>query len=82
MLLDDRIIRQATEEALSEMDLSERRFEIEPALGAENGETTRQIRIFDEDGGDRSTVVDFSDKNGSFFRIEDYKLCILSSLRD
>ena len=59
------MIKQATEEALSEMDLSERRFEIEPALGAENGETTRQIRILDKDGGDKSTVVDFSDKNGN-----------------
>lgn len=65
MLLDNQIIKQATEEALSEMDLSERRFEIEPAFGAANGETTRQIRIFDEDGADKSAIVDFSDKDGN-----------------
>ena len=63
MLLDDQIIRQATEEALSEMNAGDRRFEIEPALGAANSET-RQIRVFDSDGTDRATFVDFQDKNG------------------
>ena len=55
-MLDDQIIRQATEEALSELQISAQRFEIEPA---------RQIRFFDADVSDKATVVDFQDKDGN-----------------
>jgi hypothetical protein len=48
---------------LSELNADDRRFEIEPALGAANSET-RQIRVFDSEGNDKATVVDFQDKNG------------------
>ena len=64
-MLDDRIIKQATEEVLSELQLNGQRFEIEPALGAAHGEAARQIRLFDSAGGDKSTVVNFLDKNGN-----------------
>ncbi|HEY0458447.1 MAG TPA: hypothetical protein VGC97_04795 [Pyrinomonadaceae bacterium] len=63
-MLDERTIRRATEEILSEFNLAESRFEIEPALGASDGATARQIRLFDADGGDKAAVVDFKDKNG------------------
>lgn len=62
-MLDEKIIRQATEEVLEELGAGERRFEIEEAMGAANSET-RQIRVFDENGTDRAAVVDFQDKNG------------------
>lgn len=64
-MLDDQIIKQATEEVLSELQLSAPRFEIEPALGAANGEAARQIRLFDADGNDKAAVVNFEDKNGN-----------------
>ena len=64
MMLDDQIIKKATEEALSELNAGAQRFEIEPALGAAHGDA-RQIRLFDSAGNDQSTVVDFQDKNGN-----------------
>lgn len=64
-MLDDRTIKKATEEILSELNLPERRFEIEPALGAASGENTRQIRLFDSAGNDKATIVAFQDKNGN-----------------
>jgi hypothetical protein len=67
-MLDDRTIKRATEEILAELDLPESRFEIEPALGASDGETARQIRFFDSEGNDKATVVDFQDKDGNVSR--------------
>jgi hypothetical protein len=64
-MIDDQTIRQATEEVLTDLNLTDRRFEIETALGASNGEATRQIRLFDADGTDQATAVDFRDKNGN-----------------
>jgi len=64
-MLDDQTIRRATEELLSEFNLSGQQFEIKTALGAANGATARQIRFFDSVGNDKSTVVDFQDKNGA-----------------
>jgi hypothetical protein len=62
--MNDEQIKRAATEVLSELNLNERRFEIEPAMGAAIGESTRQIRLFDSDGNDRAVVVDFQDKNG------------------
>jgi len=67
-MLDDQTIKRATEEILAELDLPESRFEIEPALGASDGETARQIRFFDSEGNDKATVVDFQDKDGNVSR--------------
>jgi hypothetical protein len=64
-MLDDQIIRQATEETLSELQLNAQRFEVEPALGASDGETSRQIRLFDAAGNDKAAVINFEDKNGN-----------------
>lgn len=63
-MMDDQTIKRATEEILSEINLSERRFEIEPALGAPHADA-RQIRLFDADGSDKAVVVDFQDKDGN-----------------
>jgi hypothetical protein len=63
-MIDDQIIKRATEEILSEINLSERRYEIEPALGAPHADA-RQIRLFDADGSDKAVVVNFQDKDGN-----------------
>ena len=63
-MLDDQIIRRATEEVLADIDLQDRRFEIELALGASDGAMTQQICFFDSEGNDKAAVVDFQDKNG------------------
>ena len=63
-MLDEKTIRQATEEALAELNFNVQKFEIETALGAANSET-RQIRVFDSDGNDKAAIVDFQDKNGN-----------------
>ena len=79
-MLDDRIIRQATEEALSELQHSAPRFEIEPVPGAAHGDT-RQIRLFDSDGNDKATVIDFQDKNGKVsFYFDEIKQKIMQRL--
>jgi cell fate (sporulation/competence/biofilm development) regulator YlbF (YheA/YmcA/DUF963 family) len=79
-MLDEKIIKQATEEVLEDLGAGERRFEIEPAMGAPKSET-RQIRVFDEDGTDRATVVDFQDKNGNVsIYFEDIKETIRKQL--
>ena len=64
-MIDEQTIRRATEEVLEELDLNEQRFAIEPALGAGDGESSRQIRLLDEQGSDRATVVNFQDKDGN-----------------
>jgi len=64
-MIDEQTIRRATEEVLEELDLNEQRFAIEPALGAGDGESARQIRLLDEEGSDRATVVNFQDKDGN-----------------
>jgi hypothetical protein len=63
-MLDDLVIRKATEEVLAELNEDARRFEIEPALGPASGENARQIRVFEADGTDRAAVVDFQNKDG------------------
>ena len=62
-LTDDRLIDEAAAEVLRVMNLGENRFTVEPALGAP-GENARQIRLCDENGGDRTTVVSFENADG------------------
>ncbi|HEY8562466.1 MAG TPA: hypothetical protein VIL74_18960 [Pyrinomonadaceae bacterium] len=64
-MIDERTIKLATEEILDELNLSGRRFAIEPALCPGDGENSRQIRLFRDDGRDRATIVDFQDKDGN-----------------
>lgn len=63
-MLDDQEIRKATEEVVAELSLSVDRFEVEAAMGAADGESSRQIRIFDAEGRDRAVVVSFQNKDG------------------
>jgi hypothetical protein len=72
-MIDDQIIKHAAEEVLEELDLGTWRLEVEPAAAAPHGDV-RQIRFFNEQGKDKTTVIDFEDADGKvIYYIEDIK---------